>query len=212
MTNAPETTAIKGLPQWVDLTWRWALQGRMFYSSDGDQNDYVTGQTSFANTTPTFLLQNPAKSGVLCVPLFFALTQAGTVAGGDINIDTELRPADAWASGGIAEKILPSRIQHPRKPKCALWSNATAAAAYGVAVAHATLGPDVSPAEGVINEYLWTPVSGLDILDPGSSLQVYTYASGTGPTWGWVFKWLEIESEDFHTRDFSRIDLRVQVP
>lgn len=185
------------VPFSADVSWRLSLEGRMFYASDADQNDYVTGQTSFANTTPTFILQNPAASGVLCVPLFYCLTQAGSVAGGDINIDTEIRNSDAYASSGTDEKVANARPKHGRKAQCHLWSGATATAGYGIAIAHATLAADISPAEGIINEYLWTPVSGIDILDPGTCLQVFTYAAVTGPTFGWVFKWAEIDPANF---------------
>ncbi len=51
---------IGDIPFNADISWRLAIEGRFFYASDADQNDYVTGQTSFANTTPTFLLENPA--------------------------------------------------------------------------------------------------------------------------------------------------------
>ena len=60
-----------------------------------------------------------------------------------------------------------------------------------LAVGHATLAPDVSPAEGVINIYEWQPPLGT-ILDPNTSLNVFTYAGTTGPTWGWLFCWAEM--------------------
>ena len=190
--NIP-TVGSTSIPVTADLTWRLSLEGRIFISSDGDQNDYVTGQTSFANTTPTFLLHNPAGSDRLIIPLYYQLSQAGTVAGGDINVDTEIVAPSAWASGGTAEKILNSRpgMSGRPAPHGIVYSNPTATAGYGIAIGHATLAADVSPAEGIINIYEWQPPAGT-MLDPGTSLNVFTYAGTTGPTWGWVFAWAEM--------------------
>ena len=63
------------------LTWL-AADGRIFYASDADQNDMVTGQTSFAATTPTFLLS--VASGTTVIPLMMKLAQSGSVAGGAV--------------------------------------------------------------------------------------------------------------------------------
>lgn len=180
-----------------DFAWNMAKEGRIFIASDADQNDLVTGQTSFANTTPTFLLQNPAASERILIPLMFTLNQAGGVAGGDVNVVAEIDNADRYSSGGIEETVLSSRPLNPVSGgnKCKLWSNPTASAGYGVREFGITTGPDVSPAEGALQEILWTPTSGLDILDPGTSMLVYTWAGSTGPSWYWSFKWLEITAE-----------------
>lgn len=176
-----------------DISWLLALQGRIFIASDADQNDRVTGQTSFANTTPTFLLNNPAASGVICLPMFFQLGQTGTVAGGDINIEVEVVSPTAYASAGSAEKAISAAIGMSNAPTevCVLYSGATASAGYGISVGGVTLAPDVSPAEGVINIFEWQAPAGL-ILHPNSSLNVFTYAASTGPTWRWHFVWAEI--------------------
>ena len=176
------------------LAHRIAVEGRKFYSSDADQNDLVTGQTSFANTTPTFLLQNPAGSGVVILPLFFTLNQTGTVAGGAIDIITEL-DVDRYASGGVSELVKAGRIGMPRPNKGLLYSNPTASAGYGVRVDGLTTGQDVSPAEGALQQYLWTPTSCMDILDPGTCMKVFTYAATTGPTWFWTICWAEVPPE-----------------
>ena len=88
-----------------DVAWVLAAGGRVYIASDADQNDRVTGQTSFANTTPTFLLNNPSTSTVVCIPFYYQLTQTGTVAGGAISIETEARSATAYASGGTSEGV-----------------------------------------------------------------------------------------------------------
>ena len=156
----------------------------------GDQNDRVTGQTSFANTTPTFLLHNPKSSGVLCMPSYYQIAQTGTVAGGDISVETEIVTPSAYASAGTAEKTKRLRTSKNTPARCSLFSGATATAGYGDAIGHVTLGPDVSPAEGVINIYEWQAPVGL-MLDPDSSLNIFTSAATTGPTWGWHFIWIE---------------------
>src|SRR5690349_4912055 len=116
-----------------DPIWRLALDGRLFVAGDADENDMVTGQTSFAATTPTFLLQVP--SGTTCLPLSVDLSQSGTVAGGDITVVIEVDDIDRYSSGGTAETIFsPTKTSGPtsapvaRTPACVLYSNPTAAA------------------------------------------------------------------------------------
>lgn len=182
-----------------DFSWVLAAQGRIYAASDADQNDRVTGQTSFVNTTPTFLLNNPSTSGVILIPFYYQLTQTGTVAGGDISVETEVRSPTAYSSGGTAEGKSSLFFGQGNVTGAApavtatgvLYSGATAGAGAGRQLGHATLAPDVSPAEGVINIYQWNAPTGL-FLGPNSSLNVYTYAASTGPTWGWVFVWAEI--------------------
>ena len=181
-----------------DLAFRIAVGGHKFYASDADANDLVTGQTGFDATTPTFLLRNPATSSVICLPLFFTLNQTGTVAGGAVDTIGVLDRQDRYSTGGTSEGIISSRPKLVRNPACLLYSGATATAA--VAGEHRrlsgiTAGQDVSPAEGALQEFLWTPTSVMEILDPGTSMLIYTYAATTGPTWFWTFAWAEIPPE-----------------
>lgn len=188
-----ETIFAAKIPLSADISWRLALEGRIYVAADADQNDRVTGQTSFAVTTPTFTLHNPASSGVLVLPFFYQLAQTGTVAGGDIGVDTEIIAPSSFTSGTL-ERTRRLRIGYDNGVsgnKALLYSTVTAASSYGIAVGHATLGPDISPAEGVINIYEWQAPVGC-ILDPDSSMNVFTYAATTGPTWGWHFVWAEL--------------------
>lgn len=184
------------VPLTADFAWQLALDGCVFVAADGDQDDRVTGQTSFANTTPTFLLHNPANSTAIALPFYYHLAQTGTVAGGDIRVETEIVHPSAYASGGTLERVRNLRIGMASRPtnKCQLYSNPTATAGYGIAVGHVTLGPDVSPAEGAVNIYEWRAPVGM-ILDPNTSLNVFTYAATTAPTWGWHFVWAEMPLE-----------------
>jgi hypothetical protein len=194
--NAP---LFSGVPLSADLSWRFAVQGKIFYCSDADFDDKVTGQTSADATTPTFLLRNPATSGRICVPLVANFSQTGTVAGGPVDVIGVLDRTDRYASGGTSEGVLNANTAVIGGNMCSLYTGATAAAA--VAGNHkrvdgVTIGQDVSPAEGAIQIYTWTPQSGIDLMQPGSSMLWYTYAGTTGPTWFWTFKWLELTAAD----------------
>lgn len=182
-----------------DVATLLAIEGQTFYASDADQNDVVTAVTSFAATTPTFLLQVP--SGTTVIPLGVRLAQTGTVAGAAIDIIMEIDNADRYSAGGTSETILPARTLGPSgssgssaasSSACTLYSNPTAAAGYGVRIDGITIGQDVSSAEGAINSYIWTPSGGYDfIVGPGAWL-IYTYAGTTAPTWFWTIKWGEV--------------------
>lgn len=190
------TVTINSLSQ--DLAHKIAISGRKFYASDADENDKVTGATSFSLTTPTFLLRNPADSGVVCIPLFFTLNQSGTVAGGAVDIIAFLDVSDRWSSGGTNERVISARPKSGTKNKCQLRTGATAttpADTTGIRMDGITTGQDVSPAEGALQQYLWTPTSVMDLLDPGTSMLIYTYADTTGPTWWWSFSWAEVPPE-----------------
>ena len=192
-TNYESGQMLHGIPFSADISWRLAIEGRIFVAADADQNDRVTGQTSFANTTPTFLLDNPANSNVIAIPFYYQLAQTGSVAGGDIAVETELVYPSAYASGGTSERVRHLRIGYIGSVtnKCRLFSGATATAGYGIAAGHVTLAADVSGAEGIINIYEWQAPSGT-FLDANTSLNVFSSAGTTGPTFGWHFCWAEM--------------------
>lgn len=170
-------------------------EGRLFFASDADQNDTVTGQTSFVNTTPTFLLNVP--SGTTALPLYMGLVQAGTVAGGAVDILMEIDNANRYSSGGTAETVLSSRTDQPVTNACTLYSGATASAGYGVGILHILAIPqDVAPAITEIyqwHQFFWAPPLPIYLVGPAAWC-VYTYAGTTGPTWNWSFGWGEIPS------------------
>ncbi len=171
-----------------------ALNGKVFYASDADQNDLVTGQTSFATTTPTFQLNVP--TGTIAIPLMMSLCQTGGAAGGAIDVIMEFDNANRYNTGGTAETAFNARsdLAATITPLCTLRSGATATDAYGVRVMGLTVGNDVSPAEGAVQEIIWTPPAGLDFLVGPAAWNVFTYAAATGPTWFWTFKWAELPS------------------
>lgn len=169
-----------------------AREGRVYIASDADQNDLVTGQTSFANTTPTFLLDVPDET--VAIPLFVNLAQTGTVAGAQVEVIIEIDNATRYSSGGTAETVLASRTDDPRSEACTLYSGATAAAGYGVRVFGVELDQDVTDPT-ISKQVLWKPEVPMYLVGP-ASFAIYTYAGTTGPTWFWSIGWAEIpESE-----------------
>lgn len=171
-----------------------ASEGRVFYAADADQNDLVTGQTSFAATTPTFVLNVP--TGVIAIPLMVRLAQTGTVAGGPIDVIIEIDNAARYSSGGASETVFNAKTGgNVQTTGCAVYSGATASAGYGIRLAGYTLGQDVTT-PSTSSEVLWTPAAGLDFLVGPASFLIYTYAATTGPTWFWTLKWAEIGSGD----------------
>jgi hypothetical protein len=167
-------------------------EGRVFYASDAAAGDKVTAVTSFATTTPTFQLAVPTDT--TAIPLMVRLFQAGTVAGGAVDVIIEIDNALRYNTGGTSETVLGARTTGAQTNLSTLRSNPTATDAYGVRLAGYTLGQDVSPAEGAVNEIIWTPTAGLDLLVGPASLNVYTYAAVTAPTWFWTIKWAEFPS------------------
>lgn len=183
--------SFNGTPYSSDIIWQMAAEGRLFVASDADQNDMVTAQTSFANTTPTFLLRIP--TGTVAVPMFLNLSQSGTVAGGDISVVIEMDDVDRYSSGGTAETVFTPRKTDVRTPACSVYSSATTSAGYGVRIWGGTIGPDVSPAEGAVQGPFWRPEMPYFIEGP-ASLLVYTYAAVTAPTWLWSLGWAEFSA------------------
>jgi len=172
---------------------RLAADGRLFTASDADQDDMVTGQTAFSALAPTFLLYAPAA--VVAIPVKVELVQAGTVAGGPVNIVAEIDDVARYSSGGTAETILNNLIGGPA-PQCALRSNPTAAAGYGVRIWQELVGADVDPAEGADQALIWEPKWPIFVKSVGAAasaaLLIHTWAASTGPTWRWSITWAEI--------------------
>lgn len=174
------------------LAARAAMAGRLIVASDADQNDTVTGQTSYANTTPTFLLNVP--DGSCAVPLFVNLTQAGTVAGDFNEVIIEADNIAAYSTGGTAETLYYFRNGAGFTTACAVYSGATATAGYGIPLLHTRLAEDVDPAsaDAAQRELIWRPEYPFFLVGP-ASLKVFTYATtGAGPTWLWTIGFIDL--------------------
>ena len=186
----------------ADYLTNLALQGRIFLASDADENDTITGATSYAATTPMLVLDVP--SGTTAIPLSLNLRQAGTVAGGIITVTIAIETAKIrYSSGGTAEtNIISSRTDKPVSPKCTLYSLPTAAAAgTAAAIFHDIVAQDVSPASADAQRFTidW-PAPGHTfapkfLVGPASFL-VFAYAATTGPTWQWALSFAEVPSSD----------------
>ena len=181
-----------GAPYFADQLWRMAESGRIYVASDADQDDVVTGQTSFANTTPTFLLRVPA--GVTVVPLFLNLMQTGTIAGGAVGIDVyiEMDASDRYSSGGTPELVVfnANRTNRPLA-KSTVFSGATAKAGYGVRLWGGKIVADVDGVTGQTSAApFWKPEAPYWLEGP-ASLLIYTWAVTTGPTWFWSLGFME---------------------
>jgi hypothetical protein len=179
-------------------------QGRMYRASGAALNTVATGATSFATTTPTFLLRVKAGANYAVIPAEARLFQAGTVAGGAITYLMEIDNADRYTSGGTellyqncktngtALGSLPSFTSGDIQMFDTNSSAITATNAVGIRLDGALLGQDVSTAEGAVNEIVWAPQAGIEILAPtaslGASWLINTSAGTTGPSWFYSFK------------------------
>lgn len=182
-----------------DLGLYLASEGFVYVASDADQDDKVTGQTSFAATTPTFMIDVP--TGVTVVPLMVSLGQSGTVGGGAVSCVIEIDNADRYGNGGTAETVLCTRTSGGQAlpSGVAVYSGATANAGYGARVFGVTVAADVEPAEGISNEILWTPTSTPEFLVGPAAFLVYTWAASTGPTWFWSIKFAAFPTDEYLT-------------
>jgi hypothetical protein len=174
-----------------------AAQGRVFDFAASAINTTATGTTTLANTSPSFLLDIPVD--ITCIPVYASLQQAGTVAGAAITVIMEKDNADRYTSGGTAMTIYNDRgrtipdngAATPLSPAfySTIGSAIVATNAYGIQMWAPLVGQDVSPAEGVTNELVWTPPAGApDFLIGPAAWIVNTNAGTTGPTWNFAFK------------------------
>ena len=176
--------------------------GYVFNLSEVALATAVTGPTTFATTTPSFIVNNAAASGMTVIPLYFSFQQSGTVAGGAVTITMEVDNAaryssggtavtaqNAWVNGGINNSALPSGVTAFSGSGGAI----TATNAAGVRIWSPLVGQDVSSAEGVTNELVWTPPTGApELLTAtsvlGASWLVHAVAAVTGVTFLWAAK------------------------
>lgn len=181
-----------------DHIWQLSQAGRLVIASDADENDRITGATSFAATTPTLLLDVP--SGSAAIPVWLDLVQAGTVAGDFIEVAVSLDVgAVRYSSGGTAETKRYIRTDLGFASSCLVYSAPTAAAANtAVAVTRRKLAEDVDLASadataGNNEVHINFPrdYPGILLVGP-ASLLVFTYAGTTGPTWEWSLGFLDV--------------------
>ncbi|NUN50847.1 MAG: hypothetical protein HUU15_18730 [Candidatus Brocadiae bacterium] len=154
--------------------------GRRFAVAHQTPGTTVTGQTSYAATTPTFLISQ-AGAAHRAVLSNFALCQAGTPAVDLIHIALVLDPTNRYASGGTS--ITPQSTASPSRESAgfSFRYNPTASSPGGGSDAPRLL-------------YHWTqPVWPGSVFNPDlqdgvligftGSILVYTWAATQAPTW-----------------------------
>lgn len=179
----------------ADMLWNFAKNGQIFIASDADVDDMVTGTVSgsFDTTTTTFMLSVPA--GTTAIPLFVNMQQGGTVGGGTVFLFTTLNTVDRYSTGGTSEKVFNLA---GNAAKCVLRSSATAttdAIGYGIRVWGTQIGQDIAPAEGAVQAGIWKPEVPYLLKGP-ASMNIYSHAATTGPTWVWSIGWAEVNTKD----------------
>ena len=181
-----------------DLYMALLADGRVFCASDADENDRVTGQTSYAATTPTFLLRVP--SGTTAIPLWVSLGATGSVAGGDISILMSYDRVDRYGSAGTSEAIASMHTGRPVTVGSTLYSGATAAAATDARLLFASGElPAVAGAGTATRSDNTIFLAAMkDFFPPylvgPSAWLIFTWAATTGPTYEWSVGWAEIPS------------------
>ncbi len=172
-------------------------EGMLYRAAGSALNTTALGATSYATTTPTFMVDVAAAAAYAVIPAEMRLFQAGTVAGGAVSVFLEQDNAARYSSGGTAMTVMNTKGTVVALPTgVTAFSTAggaiTATDAVGIRMAGYLLGQDVSPAEGAVNEIVWMPQAGIDILLPtasvGASWLINTFAGTTGPTWFWSLK------------------------
>lgn len=180
------------LARGVNLDHYLSARGLAFRASDADQDDTVAGQTSFADTTPTFQIDVPTTH--VLIPKLVQLYPTGTVAGGVISIIIEKDNADRYNTGGATQTVYNDK---GRSPNCTLRTGATANAGYGVPLMSIEFPADTdeSATEFYPREVIWTPGDELHLIGAdggGGAFNVFTWAGTTAPTWLWSISWYEI--------------------
>lgn len=162
-------------------------RGRRFYTTHQTLGTFITGQTSIANTTPTFLLRQSGAT-VRAILRSITLTQMGTVAGGTIFIAVVLDTADRFSAGGVA--ITPQNVSGDSATASAITSFLTNPTATAAGAGTRVIVQTGAPATlGTITQILFN--DGVIVPTTGALL-VYTQAGTTGPSWGFVEEWEEI--------------------
>ena len=170
--------------------------GYVYNISEAAAATSITGPITYATTTPCLLARVTAASGLTMIPLYLSLAQTGTVAGGAVSVLMSVDNANRYTSGGTEATYLNAKLNSGSNAPptgFAMFSRTgsaiTATNAEGVRVWGVTVGQDVSPAEGVSNELVWTPPAGPEILTASASLGASWLIDATAATTGVTLFW-----------------------
>lgn len=146
----------------------------------------VTGQVSFAETTPTWIIYG-AGLGKRIILSQMILTQTGTPAGGAIDLRIYVAPSNRFSSGGNAQTPVNTNAQRAETFSASFRDGATAAAGTDERLilnrSIAVLAGDTFKLPAELEEVVQFEGTG--------SILIYTSAATTGPTWDWVFRLVE---------------------
>lgn len=171
--------------------------GRRFMVTHQTQTTFVTGQTSYVVTTPTFLIYQAAATRC-CTLSSMTLCQVSTVAGAIIHIAIGVCSANKYSSGGTAVTPMnalvdPNDTKYSGDAGFTFRYNPTGAADGSDPdqvrlLYHFTLAPNSSAPI----PFSFDTEDSVMIGRTGSIL-IYTWAGTTGPTWTFNF---EVNEED----------------
>ncbi len=162
-------------------------RGRRFSVANSDPTVFVTGQTAFLATTPTFMLRMAAAAGRVILRSI-TLSQAGVVAGGLISGLFVIDTTDRFSAGGLA--VTPQNQNEESAQASIITSFLTNPTASAAGVGTRAIIPFSAPASlGFV-----TTIELEDgiLLSPTSSALLYTFATTTGPSWLYNFEWEEV--------------------
>lgn len=148
-------------------------QGWVYDLSDSAANTTQISTTTYANTTPMYGVSLAAASGLAAIPLYATLGQTGTVAGGAITVIMEKDNAARLSGGSNMTSMNTLTMASGLPTGASALILPTATNAYGLRMWGITVGQDVSPAEGVSNELVWTPPAGPEYLVTTASVGAY---------------------------------------
>ncbi len=172
-------------------------QARVFHTSNAARETALAvGGTSFSDTAPAFSFDVPA--GVTVIPIRFKLNQGGTVAGGQITVLVCSDSAVRQDTGGTLLTLRALRDDAPIASRVDDFRSGATISANTLDVTHfgIILDNDVATIPGSLGTRIIWPEVGDEppILIGPASLQIYTFASGTQPSWFFSFVWAEIDS------------------
>lgn len=196
----PYTQDVLGNLVTTDAILNFLMRGVVFVAGDADENDLVVGQTSYAATTPTFLLRVP--SGTTAIPLWIDVKESTTAAGGDIQAYVSFDRIDRYSSGGTSEAITAMRTDRiAGLASSTLYSGATAAAASDARTLWSAGDIPTTAGSGtaVTTNNLIGLVAFKNFMPPvlvgPAALLVFTWSGTTGPSFAaWSIGWAEFSS------------------
>jgi hypothetical protein len=173
------------VPAAFDTGFASAAMGARFSFTHQTLGSTVTGQTSLAATTPTFLIAQ-TTAGTRLTLNRIELTQDGTVAGAKIDVIVAIDTANRFSSGGATHVPQNHSARSTVTSGATCYTNPTASAAGG-----GTRYLDGTNIAALVNTR--TVLYYYDEAQIGTtgSILIYTSAATTGPTWKWRIVYTE---------------------